>query len=204
MIHAGVGADQINTILASLNIPPVSYQTIADQQTEAGKVIEEVAMSSTNEWLQEEVRLSQNKMIDVSVDAGWQKRGSGKSYDSLSGHCSMIDSLTGKVVDFAVRSKQCRTCERTSTKEHDCRKNWAGSSKAIEPDMVVEMLERTQKKVYERIGISPGSYTSKLFTLRDIQRKKKNAISVTLKAKRNRLSSRRQNITYHTDSLQTW
>ena len=47
-----MGADQINTILASLNIPPVSYQTIADRQTEAGKVIEEVAMSSANEWLQ--------------------------------------------------------------------------------------------------------------------------------------------------------
>lgn len=89
--------------------------------------------------------------MTVSVDAGWQKRGSGRSFDSLSGHCSMIGSHTGKIIDYEVRSKSCRICENATKagrvpKDHDCRKNWEGSSKAMERDMVVDMVTKMVDK----------------------------------------------------------
>ncbi|XP_033758263.1 uncharacterized protein LOC117340609 [Pecten maximus] len=83
--------------------------------------------------------------IQVSVDAGWQKRGSGKAYNSLSGHCSLIGKNTGKVTNYRVRSRSCRVCTSADSKDqspsdHDCRKNWNGSAKAMEQDMIVDMV----------------------------------------------------------------
>ncbi|XP_052223037.1 uncharacterized protein LOC127838944 isoform X1 [Dreissena polymorpha] len=100
-----------------------------------------------------------NNEIDVSVDAGWQKRGSGRAYDSLSGHCSMVGTKTGKVFAYAVRTKTCRVCSQHKKKGndpcklHDCRINWSGSAKAMEPDMVTEMIIETAKKGVKATGI---------------------------------------------------
>lgn len=63
----------------------------------------------------------------------------------------MIGKLTGKVVGFAVRSKGCKTCQVAKRKnqeppEHDCRQNWDGSAKAMEPDMVVEMVQKVKDR----------------------------------------------------------
>ncbi|CAG2186397.1 unnamed protein product [Mytilus edulis] len=83
---------------------------------------------------------SDSDELIVSVDGAWQKRGSGRSYDSLSGHCSMIGAETGKIIGYSVRSKFCKTCDEANrkgnkAKMHDCRLNWDGSSKAMEQDM---------------------------------------------------------------------
>ena len=82
----------------------------------------------------------------ASVDAAWQRRGSGRSYNSLSGHSSLIGEKTGKVLNYTTRKKSCRFCdtaERNGTKprEHDCRKNWQGSSKSMEPNMAIDMIK---------------------------------------------------------------
>ena len=47
---------------------------------------------------------------------------------------------------FATRKKSCRFCETAErcgrpAPKHDCRKNWAGSSKAMESSMAVELLK---------------------------------------------------------------
>ena len=87
--------------------------------------------------------------IGVSADAGWQKRASGRSYNSLSGHFLMIGCLTRKVVARNVYSKVCRLCDLQSRKDnehegdsqesttnqlkpHRCPKNFSGSAKAME------------------------------------------------------------------------
>ncbi|XP_052218734.1 uncharacterized protein LOC127836272 [Dreissena polymorpha] len=91
MVEAGVGVRQINSILSTLNIPAVNHTML--------------------------IRTWPNNEIDVSVDAGWQKRGSGRAFDSLSGHCSMVGTKTGKVLAYAVRSKTCRVCSQHKKKE---------------------------------------------------------------------------------------
>lgn len=63
----------------------------------------------------------------------------------------MIGAKTGKVVGYNVRSKFCKTCDNSVKKgktpnKHDCRMNWSGSAKAMEQDMVVEMMKTCKEK----------------------------------------------------------
>ncbi|CAC5374155.1 unnamed protein product [Mytilus coruscus] len=82
--------------------------------------------------------------VEASFDAGWQKRGTGWNYDSDTGHASMIGTMTGKVIDFSHRSRNCKVCEyhmgrKETVPSHDCSINWQGTSKGMEPDMALEM-----------------------------------------------------------------
>lgn len=80
----------------------------------------------------------------LSFNAGWQTHGSGRNYASQTGHGSMIGMNTGKMVSYSYRCKTCRFCDRANdgpAKQHDCRKSWDKSSKAMESDMAIEMLQ---------------------------------------------------------------
>ncbi|KAH3801145.1 hypothetical protein DPMN_154791 [Dreissena polymorpha] len=59
MVHAGVGVRQINGILSTLNIPAVNHTMLIRRQNEAGQAVEEVAKSSADTFLQEEVHLNE-------------------------------------------------------------------------------------------------------------------------------------------------
>lgn len=115
-IDLGLGEHQINGLLSILNIPTVSHCMIDNRIREVGDVIESVADESMEEWTEKEKEMTResdgNDNVTVSVDAAWQRRGSGRSYDSLTGHCSMIGSKTGKVINYKWRSKACRICQR--------------------------------------------------------------------------------------------
>lgn len=83
-------------------------------------------------------------METVSFNAGWQTHGSGRNYASQTGHGSMIGMNTGKMVSYSYRCKTCRFCDRANdgpAKQHDFRKSWDKSSKAMESDMAIEMLK---------------------------------------------------------------
>ncbi|CAG2238121.1 unnamed protein product [Mytilus edulis] len=89
--------------------------------------------------------------ITASADGAYQRRGSGRCYNSLSGTASMIGKKTGKVVGYSARYKRCRKCDVAKLKKrlptkHKCRKNWCGSAKSMEPDMIVEILKDAKKK----------------------------------------------------------
>ncbi|CAG2218097.1 unnamed protein product [Mytilus edulis] len=62
-IHIGLGEHQLNAFLSILNMPTVSHKMF-DQRSK---------------------RCGGDENITVCVDAGWQKRGSGRAYDSLTG-----------------------------------------------------------------------------------------------------------------------
>ena len=88
--------------------------------------------------------------ITASYDAGWQCRGSSRSYNSKSGHGALIGENTGKVLNFTTRICNCKKCEVSGpSSEHDCRRNWDGSAKAMEADMAVEMLNQTKGDTYQ-------------------------------------------------------
>ncbi|XP_063448459.1 uncharacterized protein LOC134727990 [Mytilus trossulus] len=153
LVHSGLGERQANSFLSELNIPAFSYKLVSARLKEVGNVVEEVAKESTNEALEKELAAVEQKKgsLVVAVDAGWQKRGSGRAYDSKSGHCSMIGPETGKIINYSVRSKECRVCSRAesrneSPRKHACYRNWEGSSKGMEADMVIEMVKDVQSK----------------------------------------------------------
>ncbi|VDI05464.1 Hypothetical predicted protein [Mytilus galloprovincialis] len=89
-------------------------------------------------WMRGKVSLTneetENIPIKIKYDMGWQKRGSGRKYDSMSGVGVAIGNETGKVLEREIRSKNCRTCsywegKGTEAALHDCPRNWYGTSK---------------------------------------------------------------------------
>ena len=78
---------------------------------------------------------------------------------TTAGHASMIGRNSKKVMGYAVRCKTCRVCDHASARKvpsrvHDCRKNWHGSAKAMEPSMLVEMIQKANEAV--KIGTIIG------------------------------------------------
>jgi hypothetical protein len=64
---------------------------------------------------------------------------------------TLIGKKTGGVVHHAIRCQQCRICDCAAKrgiqpKKHNCKKNWTGSAKAMEPDMLVQMVNDVKNK----------------------------------------------------------
>lgn len=81
----------------------------------------------------------------VSADMGWQKRSSGRKYDSPSGHMFLVGSATGKIVAFDLKCVNCATCLRAQKdnkipRAHHCPKNFDGHAKAMEATTAAELI----------------------------------------------------------------
>ena len=94
---------------------------------------------------------------------GWQKRATGKLYDSLSGHAYTIGCRTGLIIGLCVKCKKCTVCRTTNklgvaAAEHDCVINWTGASGAMEAgvalEMVTEMCQNTDGRLYIELLVS--------------------------------------------------
>ncbi|XP_046739525.1 uncharacterized protein LOC124407446 [Diprion similis] len=91
--------------------------------------------------------------IIVSYDMGWSKRGNGRSYNSLNGYGTIIGFLSGKVLDFAARNRKCKRCSTGHDKsDHDCRQNFSGSAKAMEPDVGATLVN--DSTILKEIGLN--------------------------------------------------
>ena len=174
MLHSGLGETHVTKFLAALEIPALQHNALKSREREIAKHIEQHARISCDKSMNEEIAFSStsNDDIETSVedsvptndrpldsstpvsigikyDMGWQKRSSGKKYDSLSGVGVVIGAKSGKVLDYGVRCKDCRVCSYSSRKgesvpAHDCHKNFEGSSKSMEPDVAGEIVSRME------------------------------------------------------------
>ena len=86
---------------------------------------------------------------------GWQKRSSGRRYDSSGGHTFIIGERIKGIIGMVLYSKACRKCDaaekiREETEEHECPKNFEGSSKSMEASAILKMVEDA---FYNRIFI---------------------------------------------------
>ena len=108
----------------------------------------------------------------VSFDMGWQKRSTGNSYNSPSGHAFLIGARTRKVVAMVVMAKKCSFCvswAKTNiaapVPNHDCTKNHEGSSKSMEPLAAVELLVMVHKQgtpVARLVGDDDSSFRANI------------------------------------------
>ncbi|KAG5885047.1 hypothetical protein JTB14_033366 [Gonioctena quinquepunctata] len=88
-----------------------------------------------------------------SYDMGWSKRGYGRSYDSLNGYGTIIGFLTGKILDYRTRNRKCKFFDLGHSKEdHDCRPNFRGSAKAMEPDVGAELVN--ESSILKEVGLN--------------------------------------------------
>jgi hypothetical protein len=99
---------------------------------------------------------SKKPKIDLSYDMAWQQKGSSHSYDSQSGHGTMMGRHTRKVVALDIKCKLCKVCDcfvrrKDQTKplevHHWCWRNHDGSSGAMEAAsclaLVVDIYNQT-------------------------------------------------------------
>ena len=74
----------------------------------------------------------------------WVGKGGGRAYNSRSEHGVLIGTESEKILIYGTRISNCKQCEVNKVtgrmKDHDCRMNWGGSSKAMESDLAVDML----------------------------------------------------------------
>ena len=96
----------------------------------------------------EQPAINNRPFVSVSMDMGWQKRSSGRRYDSNSGHAFLVGKELRKPIAFCLKSKFCRCCTHWLNKEkdspipvHDCSKNHTGSSGSMESAALLEMIE---------------------------------------------------------------
>ena len=144
MIHAGIGPTHVNSLISTMNIPPMRPNCLKRREREIGPTLEKVAKRVCKDAYWEECKLTDQDNLTLSYDMGWQKRG--KGFNSLTGVGHLIGSKTKKVVGYRTRNKRCATCHLASLRgriprKHDCRKKWFGSSKGMEPDVVVELVK---------------------------------------------------------------
>uniref|UniRef100_A0A7S0C7E0 Mutator-like transposase domain-containing protein n=1 Tax=Proboscia inermis TaxID=420281 RepID=A0A7S0C7E0_9STRA len=106
--------------------------------------------------------------IAVSYDMGWQKRSTGRVYDSISGHGYIIGCRTGKILGMQVRQTKCKKCQAqnnngTPAVTHDCMVNWDGGSGAMEAavamDLIVAVHDKTDGRVYCEVLVSDDDST---------------------------------------------
>jgi hypothetical protein len=98
----------------------------------------------------ESIKLSdqQTPFVYGSYDMAWQQKGSGRQYNSNSGHGTMMGMHTRKVIALGVRSKLCNKCDTFKKKfpllplpyHQSCFKNHEGSSGAMEAAVCLELV----------------------------------------------------------------
>ena len=91
----------------------INFLLALEREREIGPMVEALAKESCKATKEKEIALSKEtgSGIAASYDAGWQRRGSGQTYNSLLGHSSLVGCRTDKIIAYEVRLKSCKSCE---------------------------------------------------------------------------------------------
>lgn len=127
----GLGVQSTTVFLGLLGMRPSLGNTARWKkiQEEIGRVQEQVAKEVMEENQDRAIQAALDDGVvpseeaggriglTTSIDGGWQKRSSGKQYDSPSGHNLLVDCRTKLVLARKVYSKLCATCFRHERKQ---------------------------------------------------------------------------------------
>ena len=141
MVHTGTSQLSLIRFMNSIEVPAADAKTLRLREQEAGKYIQQVAEESCKEALQEEATITPD--IVASFDGAWQCRASSGTYNSKSGHAVLIGQENGKILGYGIRNRNCRKCIVNPDKSHLCQRNWGGSAKAMEADLAVELINKS-------------------------------------------------------------
>lgn len=78
--------------------------------------------------------------VAASMDAAWLTRGNGKFTKSKSGHAELIGIYSCEVLASGRRHLHCHACRTSEPGDHLCHVNWTGSSKAMESDIISDLV----------------------------------------------------------------
>ncbi|XP_050519213.1 uncharacterized protein LOC126893255 [Diabrotica virgifera virgifera] len=147
--NVGSGYAHSNEFNSSLNIPTLSSKTYNKIQDNLSDLWEEAALEEMAKAANEEKRLAIEcgelskdgiPLVTVVCDGVWAKRSYRMNYNSFSGAAVIVGFKTKKVLFLTVRNKFCIICKKysTDTPQHNCYKNWNGSSSAMEANIITE------------------------------------------------------------------
>ena len=74
-------------------------------------------------WINKPASEQERIGLVVSYDMGWQKRASGNSYSSKSGHAFVVGMQTRRIIDCVVFSTNCKKCEFKPRKKRRARRD---------------------------------------------------------------------------------
>lgn len=164
----GKGHMGLQTLSMGMNMPCINHsaydkqikiiQKAAKQHTEESLKRARVEVEKVYSVLKAYPDFDMPKPIDIAVsyDGSWQKRG----FTSKYGVGSVIELITGLVIDYEVVSKYCRVCEKKKTEvdeqsdeyenwyidhQPSCQANFEGSSPAMEVEAAERLWRRSEK-----------------------------------------------------------
>eukprot|EP00112_Aurelia_sp_Birch-Aquarium-sp1_P014841 Seg323.9 transcript_id=Seg323.9/GoldUCD/mRNA.D3Y31 product="hypothetical protein" protein_id=Seg323.9/GoldUCD/D3Y31 len=153
-IHTGLGHSHLEAFLSITGLPCIAEEKFKVLERKVGAAVESIARESVERWREKEKNVEMktfgNNGLKGAFDASWSKRGGG--YNALSGRGTIIGVNTGKCIDFGMKNKNCRTCNNAKRlsqepSQHDCRKNFSGTAKAMEPAICEDLFKREYYRV---------------------------------------------------------
>ncbi|XP_060875891.1 uncharacterized protein LOC132949126 [Metopolophium dirhodum] len=160
IMNVGGGFSQLQTMTASLEIPPLSQFVYNKSHDIVCKSFNECALKEMEAAAKEEAQLAVSAgdidtdgtpLISVVADGSWCKRSYRSTYNSLSGAAAIIGYRTKKVLFLGVKNKYCSICIRSGlgskeVKEHCCTKNWSdkNGSSGMEAAVIVEGFKQSE------------------------------------------------------------
>ncbi len=86
--------------------------------------------------------------VRASFNMGWQVQSSGGKYGSSTRHAFLVGALGKKIMNSVLYNKKCAVCTKhesrtgstVGVREHQCMKNYVGTSKSMEASALVKML----------------------------------------------------------------
>ena len=150
----GGGFNTLEESLSVLNVLVMTKQSFMHTEQIIGKWWWSVLEESMKAAGRQERQIAINKQqhhhsvpaITVIVDAGWSKRTHKHSYNALSCVGVIFGKETKKLLFIGVRNKYCAVCAKDTTKEHECFKNWTGSSSSMESDIILEGFSKAEEQ----------------------------------------------------------
>lgn len=156
-VMSGMGFNNVQELLANLDIPLMSDKTFVDIKQKLVQEFEYAAMKEMEEAAELEIQYAKAEgnvidgipFITVTLDGNWLKRSyrTGK-YDSLSGTACIIGIKTGKVLYVGVHNKFCSLCawyekRKREPRQHACYKTWGRdeSSSSMEQHIIVSAFK---------------------------------------------------------------
>ena len=157
-IATGGGAEHMKEQLACFQVPSLSAPSFINLERDMGTMFEAIVTEQILTAGQKERELAIQRgsyhntvpAITVVVDGGWSKRSHGHSYNANSGVGVIFGAETKGLLFIGVRNKYCSVCAIYTRRgipipEHNCYRNWSGSSCSMEANIILEGFQLSEE-----------------------------------------------------------
>lgn len=137
-----------------------------DEMIDRDEVVNEDDMIKEDELVNGDETVSREKpavsfddvvRIMASYAMGWSTRGTERNYDSFNVVGALIGSQSGLLLDFETCNRKCKKCDcKSPDPDHvsQCRKNFYGSAKVMEPNLATKLV--VQSKILKEQNVDVG------------------------------------------------